>query len=345
MSHPTGVDNPPSMPSRPRPDPLVTAVALALAASWAGAQSPLPSVAVAGGVTVVTPEPSPVVVLRGGAFVMGADPVGVDQAITLCVHELDRFVALRNGAERDAPAAFGFDRLLGVCGAEQFAVSVCGAEYFAHEAVAHEVWLPTFGIDRTEVTVAAYDRCVRAGECAAPLDAPSTPQTGLASLPVTGVSWYDARRYCGHAGGRLPTEAEWERAARARDGRTFPWGWVLDGRRFNHGAVAPSCRDDDDGFTLASPVGSFPDGASAEGVLDLAGNVLEWVADRAAPDRAGYAFDRAVDPQGPRVGSERVVRGGSFELPMFMARATARMRRLPGVRARDLGFRCAYDRR
>jgi len=333
------------MPSAPPSTRFVAAVALALAAPWARAQSPLPSVAVAGGVTVVTPQPSPVVVLRGGSFVMGADPAGISQASTLCAHELDRFVTLRGGAERDEAAVFGFDRLLGHCGAEQFAVSACGAEYFAHEAVAHEVWLPTFGLDRTEVTVAAYDRCVRAGDCAAPLDPPSTPQTGVASLPVTGGSWYDAQRYCRHVGGRLPTEAEWERAARARDGRVFPWGWVLDGRRFNHGAVAPGCRDDDDGFTLAAPVGSFPDGASPEGVLDLAGNVLEWVADRAAPDRGGYLFDRAVDPQGPRVGSERVVRGGSFELPMFMARATARMRRLPGVRVRDLGFRCAYDRR
>ncbi len=332
------------MPPGSAPTRLVTAVALALAASWARAQSPLPSVAVAGEVTVVTPQPSPVVLLRGGSFVMGADPVGIDLASTVCVRELDRFVTAQGTTIADESALRGFNTLMAHCGAEQFVVSVCGAEYFAHEAVVHEVWLPTFGIDRTEVTVAAYDRCVRAGGCAAPLDAPSTPHTGLASLPVTGVSWYDAQRYCRHVGGRLPTEAEWERAARGRDGRAFPWGWVLDGRRFNHGALAPSCRDDDDGHALASPVGSFPDGASPEGVLDLAGNVLEWVADRAAPDRAGYLFHREVDPQGPRVGSERVVRGGSFELPMFMARATARMRRLPGVRLRDLGFRCAYDR-
>lgn len=320
------------------------AAALALAVSAAHAQSPLPSAAPVGGVAAVTPEPSAVVTLRGGSFVMGADPALIDHARTACIRELERFAEAQGGSLNDDTTLAGFDLQLRVCGVERFAHVMCGPDYFAHEAVAHEVWLPAFAIDRTEVTVAAYGRCVRAGRCAAPLDRIGNPQSGAPALPVTGVSWDDAQRYCRFAGGRLPSEAEWERAARGRDGRTYPWGWVLDGRRFNHGAVAPECHDDDDGFALVAPVGSFPDGASPEGVLDLAGNALEWVADRAAEDRAGYPFARAVDPRGPPVGTERVVRGGSFALPMFLSRATARLRRPAGTRERDLGFRCAYDR-
>lgn len=326
----------------------LTLAALALVASRAHAQSPLPSTARVGEVAAVTPEPSPVVMIRGGSFAMGTDTAGLDEARTQCLDELDRFVAFRGGERSDGVVLHGFRRQLVGCGLDAFARVICAEGFFGHEAITHEVWLPSFGIDRTEVTVGAYDRCVRAGACAPPLDPPGTPQTGIPTLPVTGVRWDDARDYCRHAGGRLPTEAEWERAARGRDGRTFPWGWVLDGRRFNHGAAVPDCHDADDGFALAAPVGSFPDGASPEGVLDLAGNVMEWVTDRAPVDAdgrfMGHPVGRAVDPQGAREGSERVVRGGSFELPMFAGRNTARMRRLPGVRARDLGFRCAYDR-
>jgi sulfatase modifying factor 1 len=337
-------------PARTPLSPRVTlpvALAAALVGAWSWAQSPLPSVAAPGTVSVVTPEPSPVVRIGAGAFVMGADLAALDQAHTLCAREVERFAAARGGAPLDPSVGAGFNTLLRLCGIEapRFQMTVCGVEFFAHELTAHEVWLPTYAIDRTEVTVAAYDRCVRRGGCAPPLDAPGTPQTGAPTQPVTGVRWDDAAEYCAWAGGRLPTEAEWERAARGRDGRPFPWGWINDPGRYNHGAVEPGCRDDDDGAALAAPVGSYASGASPDGALDMAGNVLEWVADRASLDGRGYERDRAVAPRGPREGSDRVVRGGAYDLPMFMARTTARMHRLPGARERDLGFRCAYDRR
>ena len=104
--------------------------------------------------------------------------------------------------------AAGFNMQLRLCDVEGFLNAVCGAEYFAHEAMAHEVWLPTYGIDRTEVTVAAYDRCVRLGRCAPPLDAPGTPQTGGATLPVTGVRWEAAHR--GGVGARREGEGREE---------------------------------------------------------------------------------------------------------------------------------------
>ena len=332
-------------PTRPPPVTLAVGLAAALAGAWAGAQSPRPGVALPGTVSVVTPSPSPVVRVGAGVFVMGADPAGVDQARTMCVRAVERFATFRGGAPADPAVGAGFNLQLRLCEVEAFAGAVCGVDSFAHEAMAHEVWLPGYLLDRTEVTVAAYDRCARAGPCAPPLDAPGTPQTGGASQPVTGVRWDDAAAYCAWAGGRLPTEAEWERAARGRDGRPFPWGWVADPGRLNHGAVEPGCRDDDDGAALAAPVGSYPSGASPDGALDMAGNALEWVADRASVDGAGYPPDRAVAPEGPREGVDRVVRGGAYDLPMFLARTTARMRRPRGARERDLGFRCAYDRR
>lgn len=335
-------------PTRPTVSPLspsALALAAALAAPWAGAQSPLPSVALPGGVSVVTPAPPAVVRVGAGTFLMGADPAGLDQARTMCVRSVERFATIRGGGVADPSVGAGFNVQLRLCDVEGFASGVCNVDYFAHEAMAHEVWLPGYGIDRTEVTVGAYDRCVREGRCAPPLDAPGTPQTGGATLPVTGVRWDDAAAYCAWTGGRLPTEAEWERAARGRDGRVFPWGWMTDPGRFNHGAVEPGCRDEDDGFALAAPVGSYPSGASPDGVLDMAGNALEWVADRASLDGAGYPPDRRVAPGGPRDGNDRVVRGGAFDQPMFLARTTARMRRPRGARERDLGFRCAYDRR
>jgi formylglycine-generating enzyme required for sulfatase activity len=298
-----------------------------------------------------------VVRVGAGVFVMGADPAALEQAHTLCVRDVERFAEARGGAPADPSVGLGFAMVLRACRVEPFEESICGAEYFAGEVMTHEVWLPAYAVDRTEVTVAAYDRCVRRGACAPPLDAPGTPQTGAPTLPVTGVRWDDAAAYCAWVGGRLPTEAEWERAARGRDGRPFPWGWINDPGRYNHGAVEPGCRDDDDGAALAAPVGSYPGGASPDGALDMAGNALEWVADAAAVTveegrfgrpvlrMVGYGPGRAVNPTGPREGGERVVRGGAYDQPMFLARTTARQRRLRATRERDLGFRCAYDRR
>jgi formylglycine-generating enzyme required for sulfatase activity len=335
----------PARPTLSSRVPIAIAIAVVLVGAWARAQCPLPSMALQGEVNVVTPAPARTVRVGGGTFLMGADPAALDQARTMCVRSLERFATLRGGAPTDPSVGAGFNVQLRLCEVEGFASGVCGMDYFAPEAMAHEVWLPEYGLDRTEVTVAAYDRCVQQGRCAPPLDPPGTPQTGGATQPVTGVNWDDAWAYCAWAGGRLPTEAEWERAARGRDGRVFPWGWVTDPGRFNHGAVEPGCRDDDDGFALAAPVGSYPSGASPEGALDLAGNALEWVTDRAAVDGAGYPPERVVAPDGPRAGADRVVRGGAFDLPMFLARTTARMRRPRGARERNLGFRCAYNRR
>jgi formylglycine-generating enzyme required for sulfatase activity len=195
------------------------------------------------------------------------------------------------------------------------------------------VVLKAFAIDRTEVTRAAYGACVAARHCKAPRNAaagkaPPVADTGASEadpqLPVTGVSWADAQAYCRFAGGRLPTEAEWEKAARGPDGREYPWGDEPDCARANWGSFEGEgpCAGRNPG--RPTPVGRYPTGASVYGALDLGGNVWEWVADK---------YDE--DP------TRRVVRGGSCCSYFVGPRAANRNAWAPEHRDGDLGFRCA----
>jgi formylglycine-generating enzyme required for sulfatase activity len=258
--------------------------------------------------------------IAAGTFVMGADTETLAAAVELCKSELG--LAPDRGCRPDA---------------------------FAGETPARRVWLPSFAIDRVEVTQAAYRACVRAGACSpAPLTARDPRFTGDA-LPVSMVTHGEAAQYCGWRGGRLPSEAEWERAARGRDGRTWPWGNVARADASNHGRLQLAqelspmpfqqlAPDDSDGFAFVAPVGSFAGGASADGVLDLAGNVMEWTADvwsEEPPQRSS-----TVNPHGPKNGNQRSVRGGSWRLPRLFSRTTARDALQPDTRSPELGFRC-----
>jgi formylglycine-generating enzyme required for sulfatase activity len=188
------------------------------------------------------------------------------------------------------------------------------------------VVVKAFAIDRTEVTRGAYAACVAARRCKAlPPAAGKVPAADDApDLPVTGVSWADAQAYCRFAGGRLPTEPEWEKAARGTDGREYPWGEALDCARANWGNFDGEgpCAGKNPGRPVR--VGSYPTGASVYGALDLGGNVWEWVADK---------YDD--DP------GRRVVRGGSCCSYFVGPRAANRNAWAPDHRDADLGFRCA----
>jgi formylglycine-generating enzyme required for sulfatase activity len=275
-------------------------------------------------IVVAESDGAPMVRVPGGGFWMGSVPVEADAATDLC-------------------------RILPII------QSKC-KNFRAHELPRHWVVLDPVLIDREEVTVARFARFVAAtgyrtsaeqeGWAFVSRETPSGREWqevagaswraphGPASEarpdhPVVQVTWFDADAYCRWAGRRLPTDAEWERAARGTDERRFPWGNHWDPARAN-GAMAV-------GDT--TPVGSYPDGASPVGALDMTGNVYEWVHDWYAPDY--YANSAPRNPTGPPTGTFRVSRGGAFTYPVIMLRAAFRERLTPENRHDHNGFRCA----
>ena len=215
------------------------------------------------------------------------------------------------------------------------------------EAPMREVYLDDFYIDRYEVTNAEYvaflnaigghvNRC-GGHDCADIKDEDPEShiiynyrtkryetEAGYASHPVVKVSWYGAKAYCEHYGKRLPTEAEWEKAARGVDSRAYPWGDEANADRANV----------DNRVGDTTPVGSYPAGASPYGALDMAGNVWEWVAD-------WYRPYPGTEWRSPFYGQKyKVVRGGSWNHPPRDARCTCRHIAHPARRLRVVGFRC-----
>ncbi|CUQ66106.1 formylglycine-generating enzyme family protein [Candidatus Nitrospira inopinata] len=200
------------------------------------------------------------------------------------------------------------------------------------------VYLDAFEIDQVEVTNERYMRFVKATGHRPPPDpfgiGPLQSIKGLEQLPVVQTTWYDAKAYCTWAQKRLPTEAEWEKAARGTDGRLYPWGNdPPTPRRANFD------REWDDQRTLHA-VGSLPEGDSPYGVKDMAGNAREWVADWYDADYYAQAPDR--NPQGPeKKGVVRSIRGGSWHSPANDIRAAARGRGGFALQTHGTGFRCA----
>jgi sulfatase modifying factor 1 len=262
------------------------------------------------GVTVLRSPGPEQVLIPAGTFVMGSSPEEIQAAVRLCKHE-----------------PLGDD--------------LCDKP-FDREAEAHEVALSAYMIDRTEVTVAAYERCVSLGRCAMPPYAAGGERFRRPDYPVTLVTWFDAMSYCRFAEGRLPTEAEWERAARGPHGRMFPWGNAYNDRLANHGLFAIDDTDDRDGFAELAPVGSFPLGRSSDGVDDLAGNVEEWVLDT-VDDTASAHYDAASqeNPVGSSNGAFHVLRGGGYQTSAPWLRGAARVFRPGDERRTFRGFRCA----
>jgi formylglycine-generating enzyme required for sulfatase activity len=220
----------------------------------------------------------------------------------------------------------------------------CRRVWFENEFPQHAVTLDAFWIDRTEVTMAQYRQCVQAGHCeevrcATGLDPKRDDQ------PAACVDWSHAAEYCKWAGARLPTEAEWEYAARGPDGNIFPWGDTFDPARLNY--CDANCtyewRDAgyDDGHETTAPVGSYTAGASWCGALDMAGNAWEWVADWYAPDYYARSPDR--NPRGPDMGKGHVMKGGSCYYFASYVRSARRTLILPstGETNNSGSFRCA----
>ena len=237
----------------------------------------------------------------------------------------------------------------------------------ADEHPAHKVTLSVYCIDKIEVTVKAYAACVTAKGCSA---APLTVNwSGLSAAPgelysrfcnrddrpdhpINCVDWNQAKAYCAWAGKRLPSEAEWEYAARGKHGLAYPWGNdAPKAKRLN--ACGTECvamakrvlnrewatmYDASDSWETTAPVGSFPAGVSPFGALDMGGNVWEWTADW----YGAYSGEAATNPPGAKTGTARVIRGGGWDYD-GAANVRAANRKWYAALDRDytLGFRCA----
>ena len=198
----------------------------------------------------------------------------------------------------------------------------------ADESPTHVTSLAAFQIDQTEVTQAQYYECVQSGACLAPT-CDWTPCTERANHPVVCVELDDAETYCTWKHQRLPSEAEWEKAARGSDALTFPWGNDgLDCTRANFAGCGDGTK----------PVGSHPLGASVYGALDMAGNVVEWIKDYY--DATYYGASPAENPPGPNKGEAFVGRGGGWKSPPEWQRAGARDEYEANYFKSSLGFRC-----
>jgi formylglycine-generating enzyme required for sulfatase activity len=202
------------------------------------------------------------------------------------------------------------------------------------ERPVHPVTLAAFYVDQHEVTNAQYRRCEEAGDCDTPGCLRPYEALDKADHPVVCVSWFQAKAYCEWRDARLPTEAEWEKAARGDDGPTYPWGEIITCQVANYGGTLK-----DNGCVGAtSRVRAYPTGVSPYGVYDMGGNVWEWTADWY--DSSYYGISPTENPLGPNKGSFKVMRGGSWHRYERHVRATYRNYYGPDSLEGDIGFRC-----
>lgn len=294
---PTGTPTPTVTPTETPPAEATPAATPAVTPTARLAATNTPSATQAARPTA-TPKPSDMITIPAGKFLMGSNSDHIEQAAAWCN---------------------------------------CGISNYTDELYMHEVFVSTFSIDRYEVTNAQFMAFVKATGYVTDAEKKNEANTwrtaftaGKENHPVVWMSWNDANAYCKWAGKRLPTEAEWEKAARGTDARIFPWGNNWDPNKLNVWVSGPQD---------TSKVGSYPDGASPYGVMDMAGNVWEWVADWYGP--LYYQTGENTDPKGPPAGEDRVLRGGSFKNGIAEVRVANRHKGGQAGYAPDHGFRCA----
>lgn len=239
---------------------------------------------------------------------------------------------------------------------------IMGSEFgLTDEQPQHEVFLDAYWIDLTEVSNGMYRQCVADKKCDNPESTIFFDDTDYRDHPAVFVSWEDAQNYCAWAGRRLPTEAEWEKAAiwdpNTNEQRTYPWGGKYDCTMGNFddelsldASIMPDTNEGCDGFIGSAPAGSFPESISPYGALDMGGNVWEWVHDAFIEvDPLGssvqnyYAISPDSNPQGvdPEITVYRVVRGGSWSTMFGFGRGAYRLWYGLDEIHDDVGFRCA----
>ena len=216
-----------------------------------------------------------------------------------------------------------------------FVMGSDGTQALEDERPAHRVWLESYAIEQFEVTTAQYAAFLAAKPRPVPWLWETVNLTQHGDRPVVGVNWTDADAYCRWKDARLPTEAEWEKAARGVDGRLYPWGPQVPTEKLANFALGAR-------FSYSQvlmPVQSYEAGKSPYGVYQMAGNVWEWVSDWYSPGYYEHSPDKS--PSGPEQGQFRVLRGGSWsDLPKYLL-TYGRFKLLPETRNSYTGFRCA----
>ncbi len=215
-----------------------------------------------------------------------------------------------------------------------FTMGFDGTQALEDERPKHQVWLDAFAIDQYEVTTARYAQFLAAEKRQAPWQWETVDLMLHGDRPVIGVDWYDAEAYCRWNGKRLPTEAEWEKAARGTDGRLYPWGNEVPTKQLANFALGARFSYNQ----VLLPVQSFEQGKSPYGLYQMAGNVYEWVQDWYLSNY--YETSPEKHPQGPEQGQFKVLRGGSWsDLPKYLL-SYSRFKLPPETRNSYIGFRC-----
>jgi formylglycine-generating enzyme required for sulfatase activity len=218
--------------------------------------------------------------------------------------------------------------------AGEFLMGFDGTQALEDERPAHRVWLDAFSVDLHEVTTAQYAAFLAHTNRVAPWQWETVHLSHHADRPVIGVDWADADAYCRWKGKRLPTEAEWEKAARGPDGRLYPWGNQVPNKELANFALGARFS-----YSLVLlPVQSYEGGRSPYGLYQMAGNAYEWVEDWYAANYYDASPERS--PQGPERGQFKVLRGGSWsDLPKYLL-TYGRFKLPPETRNSYTGFRC-----
>jgi formylglycine-generating enzyme required for sulfatase activity len=276
---------------------------------------------------------SPTKIAQAGDILDLANRLGLDDEQRALYHQVKEHNQQSHSRSQERTAsAQSPDRSMALVPAGEFIMGSITGD--ADEQPVHRVFVDAFSMDRYQVSVGQYAKFLEATSQASPPDWSIMNKSRHQTRPVVNVDWADADAYCAWAGKRLPTEAEWEKAARGTDGRIYPWGNELP-----TGFRANSMKEKWSNHWVLMPVGMFEEGMSPYGIYDMAGNVWEWVSDWY--DQDYYTYSPSKNPTGPLKGESKVIRGGSWGSGPKDLRSADRDTHVPSARGLGTGFRCA----
>ena len=281
------------------------------------------------------PNASPDIIAQAEDTLDIVNKLGLDDEQMARYRQLREKIEQKHKQSNEMPSAAPLlDRSMVLVPAGEFTMGSVGGD--PDEQPVRKVYVGAFFMDKHQVGVSQYARFLEATHHDSPPEWTLMNKPPNWTRPIANVDWMEADAYCKWAGKRLPTEAEWEKAARGTDGRIYPWGNEPPARHY-----ATSGKDIWSSHTATSPVGTLEEGKSPYGIYDMAGNVWEWVSDWY--DQDYYRTGPTQNPSGPRKGESKVIRGGSWGSGTDDLRAANREVHVPSFRGFGTGFRCAKN--